>query len=424
MMPFQVLGIWLRALLSLLLLCAGITLLLLWYNNRETTLVEWRTADGSWVARDEAPEDAVPNKESRTRQVSWQLGFNWETAFLIMGAALLVYSFGGGSVCRRLVRRAGKRPESPHGETVSVKRPDGTEIHVEMFGAAAGIPVVLVHGWSLNSHEWAYAKTELAHDHRVIVLDLPGLGRSVAPKDGDFSLEKMARDLDAVVDAVSFSQVVLAGHSIGGMIILTYCKLFPNKLTTRMRTLVIANSTYTNPVKTTQFAGFMQAIQKPVLQPMACLMIGLSPAVRLLNWLSYINGSAQRSTDRSSLTGRETRGQLDFLTKQSMISDPAVVARGFLAMFQYDATPVLATIPVSVLVVTAERDTTCLPEASEYMARTIPSARLVRLSDGRHCGVFEFHEEFHAAVTGFIAGLPSGGEVENAPRKTIASGHG
>jgi pimeloyl-ACP methyl ester carboxylesterase len=72
-------------------------------------------------------------------------------------------------------------------------------------------------------------------------------------------------------------------------------------------------------------------------------------------------------------------------------------------MFQYDATAVLPKISVPALIVTADGDTTCLPEASEYMARTIPSARLIRLAKGRHCAVFEFHEEFHAAVSAFVA---------------------
>jgi pimeloyl-ACP methyl ester carboxylesterase len=406
MMPFQVLGLWLRAVLSLAIIAGGITLLVLWYNNRQTPVVEWQTADGTWVTQDERPADAPENAERRTRWVSWQFGMNRETLFLLAGAALLLKSFGGRLAYLHLLRRSGKPPESPRGKTISVKRPDGTNIHVEMFGPAEGTPIVFIHGWSLNSDEWAYAKVELARDHRVIVWDLPGLGNSTAPADSDLSLEKMARDLDAVLEAVSFTPVVLAGHSIGGMIILTYCKLFPDKLPARVRALVVAQSTYTNPVKTTRFSGLMQALQKPVLEPMAYMMIWLSPMVRMLNWLSFVNGSAQRSTDQSSFSGFETRGQLDFLTKQVVVSDPAVVGRGFLAMFQYDATAVLPAIPVPVLVVAAEHDTTCLPEASEYMARLIPAARLIRLSDGRHCGVFEFHEEFHMAVTGFIASPP------------------
>ncbi len=220
----------------------------------------------------------------------------------------------------------------------------------------------------------------------------------------------MAHDLDAVIEAVSFKPVVLVGHSIGGMILLTYCRLFPSKLGSRVRGLVLAHTTYTNPTKTTRFAGLMQALQKPVLEPLCRLMIWLAPVMRGLNWMSYINGSAHRSTSRSSFSGRETRGQLDFLTRMYVAADPAVVGRGFLGMFRYEATDVLSTIDVPVLVVTAEGDKTCVPQASAYMASAIPRAQLINLGEMRHCGLFERHEQFHAAVGQFIAGIETGAQ--------------
>lgn len=405
-MPFQVLGIWFRGLLSLALVAGGIALLSLWYSNRATPVVERRQADGTWVRVDERPGDAAQTEDRRIQWVSWQFGWNRETAYLLGGLALLVWSLGGGWLTYpRLLRRGGERPEALRGEGLTIRRPDGTELRVEMFGPENGMPIVLTHGWSLTSEEWYYAKTELAREHRLIVWDLPGLGKSSKPADRNWSLEKLARDLDAIVEEVNFRPVVLLGHSIGGMILLTYCKLFPEKLGRQVQALVVAHSTYTNPVKTTQYAGLMEAIQKPVLEPLAHLMVWLAPVVRALNWMSYANGSAHRSTDRSSFSGRESRGQLDFLTRMYVEADPAVVGRGFLGMFRYDATAILPTIPVPTLVVTAERDNTCRPEASTYMSQTIPGAQLVNLGDGRHCALFEFHEPFHAAVVQFLAGI-------------------
>jgi pimeloyl-ACP methyl ester carboxylesterase len=76
-------------------------------------------------------------------------------------------------------------------------------------------------------------------------------------------------------------------------------------------------------------------------------------------------------------------------------------------MFRYDATSVLSSIPVPVIVVTANDDTTCKPEASAYMAETIPQAKLVTLKGGRHCALFEYHEDFHSLVSSFVASLPA-----------------
>jgi pimeloyl-ACP methyl ester carboxylesterase len=132
-------------------------------------------------------------------------------------------------------------------------------------------------------------------------------------------------------------------------------------------------------------------------------MVWLSPLVRAMNWLNYLNGSAHRSTERDSFSGRETRGQLDFITGYYCQAAPDVVGRGMLAMFRYDATDVLPALGVPALVVTGDQDKTCTPDASRYMAEAIPGARLVTLGPAKHCGLFEHHAPFHAAVTEFVA---------------------
>jgi hypothetical protein len=96
-------------------------------------------------------------------------------------------------------------------------------------------------------------------------------------------------------------------------------------------------------------------------------MVWLSPLVRVLNWLSYLNGSAHRSTERDSFSGNETRGQLGFLTRYYCKAAPNVVGRGMLGMLRYDATEALGHIGVPTLVVastgwstaTSSRPTSC-----------------------------------------------------------------
>ena len=67
------------------------------------------------------------------------------------------------------------------GSTDRVVRYDGSEIHVELYGDPAAPPVVLTHGWGMNSTAWYYAKRQLADRFRLIVWDLPGLGESRGP---------------------------------------------------------------------------------------------------------------------------------------------------------------------------------------------------------------------------------------------------
>src|SRR5690349_4755102 len=93
-MPFQVLGIWFRGLLSLLLIGAGIYLLVEWYQR----------TDGADV-RAVRPRPAVAAADEKARretdlstpaQSRWYLGWDRETAMLLGGLALVLWSCGGG----------------------------------------------------------------------------------------------------------------------------------------------------------------------------------------------------------------------------------------------------------------------------------------------------------------------------------------
>ncbi|HEX8202932.1 MAG TPA: alpha/beta hydrolase, partial [Isosphaeraceae bacterium] len=263
--------------------------------------------------------------------------------------------------------------------------------------------LVLTHGWGANSTEWYYVKRELAGRFRLIVWDLPGLGLSKSPETKDYSLENLARHLDAVVATAGDRPVVLMGHSIGGMITLTYCKLFPEALGRRVSGLVLAHTTYTNPVRTTKRAPLFTALEKPVIVPLLHLTIWLSPLVWLMNWMSYLNGSAHGSTKKESFGGTETWGQVDFAARFMPHASPAVLARGMFGMLAYDATAILPTLPIPALIVAGDRDPTTLPEASEYMRAAIPGARLVSLAPAKHFGLMEHHARFDEAVGAFAA---------------------
>jgi pimeloyl-ACP methyl ester carboxylesterase len=149
-------------------------------------------------------------------------------------------------------------------------------------------------------------------------------------------------------------------------------------------------------------------------------MVWLAPLVWVLNWLSYLNGSAHRSNHRSFFSGKETHEQLGLISRYSVKAWPAVVARGLLAMFRYDATATLATIPIPTLIVDGDHDTTCKPEASDRMGESIPKARRATLRSARHGGVFEFHQEFSAAIHQMIStALPESDQGTSASRRTI-----
>jgi pimeloyl-ACP methyl ester carboxylesterase len=221
---------------------------------------------------------------------------------------------------------------------------------------------------------------------------MPGLGHSQKPRRGDYSLERHAQDLEAVLGVAGGQPSVLVGHSMGGMVVLTFCRLFPQHLGNRVRALALVDTSHTNPARTTTASGFIRAIQKPVLEPLLHVTAWVAPIVWLMSWLGYLNGSSHLIGMVFGFAGSQTRGQLDLATRYNPLAWPGVQARETLAMFRYDATPVLGTIPIPTIVFTGDLDRLIVPETADFMAAGVPRAQLARLAPAGHMAVFERHD--------------------------------
>jgi pimeloyl-ACP methyl ester carboxylesterase len=334
----------------------------------------------------------------------WYEGELVSDRWLFLGVGLLLWSFLG-LLPILLLRRPGRdEPKPLRSKRVQrLTRPDGSEIHIEFYGPDDdGTPtLILTHGWGPDSTVWYYAKKQLTERFRVIVWDLPGLGNSKRPNNRDYSLEKFARDLEAVLSVVGDRPAILLGHSMGAMILLTFCRLFPEQLEQRVAGLILVDGTYTNPLKTTTLSKLLLTLQKPVLEPLLYLTIALSPLVWLTSWLSYLNGLTLLTTELSGFTGRETRGQLNFSTLIGIKASPGVLARGVLAMFKFEETTTLAKVSVPTLVVVGKSDIATRPFASQRMSKELSQAKLCVLSPGGHMALMERNQQFAEAIREF-----------------------
>ena len=334
---------------------------------------------------------------------AWYVGALVGTAYLVCGLVATVWTFLGHRVVLLVMRRSGRdEPKATReGEVRRVARPDGSELQVEVYGPPSGRTILMTHGLGTQSTAWYYAKMQLAERFRLIVWDLPGLGKSRGPSNADYSLEKLAHDLEAVLRLADDGPVILLGHSLGGMITITFCRLFRQYLGRPVVGLVLVNTTYTNPATTTSFSGFCRAAQKPLLEPLLHLTAWLSPLARLMNVLSYLNGSAHIQSALTGFAGTDTRGMLDLAAWYTPASSPAVLARATLETFAFDGTATLATVPVPALVVTGYLDRVLVPEASARIAALLPAARLVTLTPANHLGFMERNVEFASVVADF-----------------------
>jgi pimeloyl-ACP methyl ester carboxylesterase len=325
---------------------------------------------------------------------TWYVGALVGTVYLVFGLVMTVLSLTGRWIVLVFHPRGSDEPHTLQPESqVRLHRPDGTSLFVERYGPPDAPAIVLTHGAGANRTSWYYVIRALSERYRVIVWDMPGLGHSQKPRRGDYSLERHAQDLDAVLGVAGGQPAVLVGHSMGGMVVLTFCRLFPQHLGTRVRALGLVDTSYTNPAHTTTARGFIRAIQKPVLEPLLHITAWIAPVAWLMSWLGYLNGSSHLLGMVFGFAGSQTRGQLDLATRYNPLAWPGVQARETLAMFRYDATPVLSTIAVPTLVFTGDVDRLIVPETARFMADAVPRARLARLAPAGHMAVFERQDE-------------------------------
>ncbi len=108
-----------------------------------------------------------------------------------------------------------------------IRTNDGTSLFYNDWGQ--GRPVVLIHGWPLDSDMWSDQAVFLAeHGLRVIAYDRRGFGRSDQPWNG-YDYDTLASDLAAVTDQLDLSEAVLVGFSMGGGEVARYLGKFGSR---------------------------------------------------------------------------------------------------------------------------------------------------------------------------------------------------
>lgn len=112
---------------------------------------------------------------------------------------------------------------------------DGCDLYYERTGS--GLPVVLVPGLGGDGRFWGGVVARLVDRFDLIVVDHRGAGRSARPP-GAYSIDRIAQDVLAVLDAEGCPSAHLVGHSTGGAIVQALALDAPE----RTRSLVISGS--------------------------------------------------------------------------------------------------------------------------------------------------------------------------------------
>jgi pimeloyl-ACP methyl ester carboxylesterase len=241
----------------------------------------------------------------------------------------------------------------------------GATLHYSRSGT--GPPVLLIQGVGVVGNGWAPQVEGLGSQLTLVSFDNRGIGGSVGG-DGRLTIEDMAGDALAVMDALGFERFHVVGHSMGGVIAQEVALSAP----TRVSSLTFLCS----------FAKGADGskVTMPMLVTALRMRVG-TRAMRRNAFLELIMPARYLSSvDRVALAS-----QLEPLFGHDLAEQPSIVMKQLSAMSKYDARErlsALATIPT--LVVSAAEDRIANPASGRALAGCIPGAKYVEIADAGH----------------------------------------
>lgn len=144
---------------------------------------------------------------------------------------------------------------------------DGRSVYYEVSGKGEQ-SLVLIHGWTCNHTFWSGQIPAFSEHYRVVAVDLPGHGRSeLAP---DYSMERMARAVHAVMQKEDIPRATLIGHSMAGAVIVQFARLFPAAL----ERVILVDALLLDAQQAKAFGEFARQFDAPDLGPLRRKMVG------------------------------------------------------------------------------------------------------------------------------------------------------
>ena len=257
--------------------------------------------------------------------------------------------------------------------------PAGHSIAVRVLGS--GQPVMLVHGFPLDSTIWRKQFDPLTeHGFQVIAPDLRGFGNS-SPIVGSVTMADFAEDLDHVREVLAPNdKLTLVGVSMGGYVAFEYWKRYGRFL----NKLVLADTrphADTTEAKQTRLAMAERALQEGTWEAVAPMLPKLLDAQTLEH-------------------DAETTQWLKAMMSQVRPTTIAAAQRAMAA--RRDFTGELGELNTPTLVITGEHDPISPPLENQGWSAQLPNAELVIIPACGHLPQVENSEPFNEALVKFL----------------------
>ena len=260
----------------------------------------------------------------------------------------------------------------------------GTKFVYRQLGPDTGVPVIFLNHLAAELDRWDPRVVDgIATRRRVIVFDNQGIGASKGKTPT--SVEAMARDAVAFIQALGFAQVDLLGFSLGGFISQVIAQDHPQLV----RKIILAG---TGPAGGTG----IDKVTSVTMRDMAKGALTLRHPEYYLFFTETPNGRN---------AAREFLGRLKERTKNrdKGVSIPAFRAQlKAIHAWGRQRPADLSRIHHPVLVANGEHDKMVPSSNSVDLARRLPNAELVLYEDAGHGGVFQYHQAFVKKALEFL----------------------
>jgi len=256
----------------------------------------------------------------------------------------------------------------------------GCQIAYDVSGS--GQPVLLIQGVGIHGDGWLPQVAGLAEEYACISFDNRGMGRSQPVSAAPLTVEQMADDARAILDAEGRDSVHVVGHSLGGLIAV-YLALSNPK---RVRSLSLLCT----------FASGRAAA------PLTLRMMWLGMRTRIGTRRMRRHGFLRLVMSPESLVGTnmdELADRLAPLFGHDLADQPAIVGKQLRAMRAADAGPQLGKLAgIPTLVVSAAYDPIAPPQTGRVLAGGIPGARYIEIPDASHGLPIQFPDRVNAML--------------------------
>jgi pimeloyl-ACP methyl ester carboxylesterase len=322
---------------------------------------------------------------SKARNAGWLAGLAGVSA---------VGAVAGVSVARTAGRR--KKTQDPYaGEDFElldadrgsvVMTDDGVPLMVREVGPAdAPLTVVFAHGFCMRMGAFHFQRARLAEQWgpqvRMVFYDQRGHGESGEAPPETYTIEQLGRDLETVLKVVvPRGPVVLVGHSMGGMTVLSHAHQYPHRYGMR----IVGVALIASAAEGLSRFPLGQILENPALE-------GARAAVRYAPRLVHRGRGAVAGVLRpilraASYGDHRVSPSVVAFSERMIHETPVTTLVEFLRAFELhdetDALPTLAKLPV--LIACGDRDMLTPVEASQAMGEALPNAELVVVGGAGH----------------------------------------